>query len=222
MQYSLTNVLATAGVQDRLAVSAGSLCYSIMLLVGIGLARIAVERGSPAAVYVLLPPAAVAFGGLYVHIWQFGVASAAALVIAESSGRRIRKVAAFAAILLAIPWNEIGFDATAFVAVPCAYSIGTMIERRTVRPFLYALAVGIAHVVVRTIQPTISPPNGAMLSTNPLEIGQLPLARYLAATPVSHPFVAQVAKIPTWCGELLLLFAAFTGRRSRNVDQQAE
>jgi hypothetical protein len=222
MQYSLTNVLATAGVPDRLAISAGSLDYCIMLLIGIALARISVERGSPAAVYVLLPPSAVALGGLYVHIWQFGVASAAALLIAESSVGRNRKIAVFAAVLLAIPWNEIGFDATAFVAIPSAFTIGTMIERRMLMPFMYALAVGVAHVVVRTNQPAISPPNGAMLSTNPLEIGQLPLKRYLAATLVSHPFVAQVAKIPTWCGELLLLFASFARRRSGNPERRSE
>jgi hypothetical protein len=105
-QYSLSALLAQAGVDPDLALRLGSLSYVVMAALGIWLggrlARVLGER----AFVVLVPPALVLLGGAYVHIHQMAFALPLAFMLVARRGPW-RAFAITALLLLAIPWQSI-------------------------------------------------------------------------------------------------------------------
>jgi hypothetical protein len=106
-QYSLSALLAVAGVPAGTALGLGTASYLLMAGWGVALAgRLAAKLEDPAAV-LLVPPAFAVVGGTYVHIHQMAFALPLGLLLfARRPGLRALTVAALFA--LAIPWETLG------------------------------------------------------------------------------------------------------------------
>ncbi len=99
-QYSLSAILASAGVPAAAALRAGSLWYVAMLVVGVIVAGRLAQRTRNDAFVVAIPPAFAVFGGSFIHVTQIAVAlPAAALLVAYAP--RERRTLAVVALLAA-------------------------------------------------------------------------------------------------------------------------
>jgi hypothetical protein len=104
-QYSLTYVLHRLGVADGGAILAGNLWYAVLVVAGIAVARRLGPRLQAPSLAALLPAAAGAIGGPYVHLHQVAVVLPAALVFVARVPQR-RALFGWAVLLLAIPWGR--------------------------------------------------------------------------------------------------------------------
>jgi hypothetical protein len=100
-QFSLSSVLALAGVPAAAAEALGTLDYAAMIVLGIWAAAQTAARWHEPAVIALLPPAFVVLGGPYVHQHHLAMAIPMAL-LAFAQTRRREFVAAI--VLLGVPW----------------------------------------------------------------------------------------------------------------------
>jgi hypothetical protein len=107
-QYSLTSLLWSLGTPIPPALAAGSLCYVVMLGVGIAIARGAVARAGDRAFAVLVPAAAVLLGGPFLHDHQLAAALPLGLTLAGgfAAGSRPWLATVVAVVLLAVPWQS--------------------------------------------------------------------------------------------------------------------
>ncbi len=104
-QYSLSALLAQAGVAPGLALQVGALSYLLMLAAGVVLAGRLAGSLQDRAFVALVPPALVLLGGAYEHIHQMAFALPLAfMLVARRSPWRTLAVAAL--LLLAVPWQS--------------------------------------------------------------------------------------------------------------------
>ena len=104
-QYSLSAVLAAAGVAPVAAVRAGMLWYILMIVAGMLAGGTLAKRTNNAAFIVCVPLAFAVFGGTFIHLTQLAAAlPAAALLVSYTTGTR-RALALVALLLLAVPWG---------------------------------------------------------------------------------------------------------------------
>jgi hypothetical protein len=108
-QYGLPSLLWTLGTPIPAALAAGSLCYAVMLTLGLAIARGVVVRTGDAAFAVTIPAAAVLLGGPFLHDHQLAAALPLGLMLAGSvpAGSRAWTAAVMAVVLLAIPWQSL-------------------------------------------------------------------------------------------------------------------
>lgn len=106
-QYSLSALLAAAGVAPSLALGLGAASYLLMAGCGIALAGRVAAKLDDRAVVLLLPAAFAVVGGTYVHIHQMAF-TLPLLLLLVARRPRLRALTIAALIALAIPWETLG------------------------------------------------------------------------------------------------------------------
>jgi len=211
-QYSLSAVLASAGVSAAAALRAGSLWYVAMLVAGTVVAGLLARRTRNDAFVVAIPPAFAVFGGTFIHVTQIAVALPAGALLVAYAPRERRTLAVIALLVLAVPWGW--FDSPALLLAPLfpiAYLAWRYWPGNLVATLLAAIAAAVllfgveslhamaaSHAVAHAVAPVIDP--------------RLPEASWSAFAQKSSTggFAAWAVRIPTWAGLALLLVLATT------------
>ena len=216
-QYSLSYVAHLAGLDERAASRLGALSYIVMLAAGIVAGRLAAARTRMPALLLLVPPAFAVFGGPFVHVQQLAIALPAALVLG-SARRREAGLCAAAIFLLAIPWGalallNVNLVLAAGIAFVLAHDLfdlpilrSALVSALVMAPLVILLSSLGAHPV-----PAIGPID-LRDGSNLAEVGW---RRFMDEDYRSGILQNNVAKIPGWCGLLLIALASIGFDRSR-------
>jgi hypothetical protein len=210
-QYSATWIAHLAGLDAHWSVRTGLICYAIMTAGGVALAgRLNSRTGAPGWL-VLLPLAACATGGSFVHEVQVTAALPFAVLFFQTAPGRARATAAAIVIALALPWYQVLWMPIVIVLVViCAFTIGTYaIDRRY---GLYAaaaagaLCICLLHLEVQHVVIAASHAIPRELAS-PSPLASVPWGRasWREESAITAALVAE--KGITW----LALIAAFTG-----------
>ncbi|MGP6157114.1 MAG: glycosyltransferase 87 family protein [Vulcanimicrobiaceae bacterium] len=105
VQYSLTTLAHTLGLSERAALTAGSVSYAAMLVLGVWLARRLARAWGDEAPIVLAPAAFVLLGGVFIHLHQMAAALPLAFVLVGRTRGSSRMLAVAAVLALALPWE---------------------------------------------------------------------------------------------------------------------
>jgi hypothetical protein len=231
-QFSLTSVLHLLRIPDTAALIIGSFSYVAMAAAGIWLARYAARAYSSDAFVVVLPAAAVLFGGAYIHDVQFAAVLPAALLLCSKDRERFSVWLVLG--LLIVPWFTFGTGGHTigiFVRLICALAIGWMAilateRRRSIKrsvAVISALALFVSFLAIASVMPHRSEPAGSVIPAQflaPLASAQDNWGAYLRATPTLSTTTAreEFEKLPFWLGLLgLLLLAADAPIRAVNT-----
>ncbi len=199
MQYSLAHVLKLAGVSAGTALLVGSFSYIVAAAAGIALALRLSKRD--AAYVVLVPPGVALIGGTYVHVWQLSVVMPLTLLVAMRASGATRACASAAAVLLCAPWIEIGFPATAFVAVPAVFTLVALLSSSIILAVSLGLGVAVASATMSSAQPVLLPVVAQPPVLKPDDLAEVPWSRYVdAANPRAQLPIAFALQLPTWLG----------------------
>jgi hypothetical protein len=122
-QYSLSTILAAAGVSDRASAQIGALSYLVMLALGVVAGRRLAQRYTDGAFALVIPTAFALIGGSFVHTEALAAAVPAAMMLFARETRR-RALLMATSILLTVPWI-FATSAALFLApiVPVAYLV---------------------------------------------------------------------------------------------------
>jgi len=125
-QYSLSWLLAYAGVPAQPALAGGTLSYIALTVLGVAAAAIFVRLRATTALIVLFPVACAMLGGSFTHLYQvsFAVPAAVCLMTVERGVKQT--VAAIGVMLLAVPW-QILFVGNAKSKVLVAMVVGAVL-----------------------------------------------------------------------------------------------
>jgi hypothetical protein len=217
-QYSLTRVLAMLGASPSTALLAGSASYVVMVAVGITLA--AHLRGRRLAYVLLLPPAAAALGGSFIHDVQIAAALPAALLLAADLPA-LRGWAIGAAMLLIVHVGSHGFMTYVSLAALLAVAVLSWMLPSGKGPLSRALAVAAsllvtaaAAVLLWALPHPPDVPQRALPATTPNEYASTAWGAYIRSRPdMSRPSARTVVeKFPSWLGLLVLMGCALRAR----------
>jgi hypothetical protein len=215
-QYSLTYLAHLAGLGEHAASLFGTLSYVAMLAAGIVAGRLAAARTGAPALFLLVPPAFAVFGGPFVHVQQLAIAIPAALVLSSARlpGTRLSAVAVF---LLAVPYGALtllglGLPLVAGVTFVLALDL---FELPPVRSALVsAVSVGTLVAILSSLVPRPTPIIGPLDQRDGRALAADGWRTHVEATFHSNPLQYNLAKIPGWCG-LLLIVLVSSGSLSR-------
>ncbi len=212
-QYSLSAILASAGVPAAAALGAGSLWYVAMLVVGAIVAGLLAQRTGNDAFLVAIPPAFAVFGGTFIHVTQIAAALPAAALIVAYAPRERRTLAVLALLVLAVPWGW--FDSPALLITPLfpiAYLAWRYWPANLIATLLAAISAALLLFGVDSLQ-AIAAPHVVAHAATPAIDARLPEASWSAFTQKSSTgsFAAWAVRIPTWVGLALLLVLAVAG-----------
>ncbi|HEX3369081.1 MAG TPA: hypothetical protein VHS56_05865 [Candidatus Cybelea sp.] len=209
-QYSLTYLLARAGVPATPALLLGQLSYFAMLAAGIWLGAKLSTSLTRRELIAYLPAACGVAGGAYVHMIDVPIAIPAALVLAVALRDRERIFAALAVALLAVPWIAVWIGKKLFLAA--LFIVAVLLIRLRIAAALAAAAfVAIAVVIyVFELHPPPPFPNAAAIASfSPNDLAQVAWAAYVNA--IGNPAPGWLLiKLPTWAALLALLGAAWS------------
>jgi hypothetical protein len=199
-QYSLTSVLATAGLPAKLALLVGALSSIVMIVLAAVVATRLVDTSRRREFFAFVPAAFALVGGTFVHLDGVAASLPLALACVAIWPRPATRWAPMVPILLlAVPWLfsqqwKALFFACALVAAALLATFRIAI-RPAIALFL-AAAVGLWLIALHTPQPlkvlAIAMPSGNMLASD--------WTLSTAADPLR-----ELAKIPTWIGLLGLV-----------------
>ena len=216
-QFSLAYVLSYAGLPVRSALAVGAASTVAMLFLATVLARL--DRNRDVAYVVYLPAAAAIVGGTYVHLAQVALAIPAALLaVRDADSPRVRTAAAFALVLLAIPWP---YPAILKQLLPAALLIvGVLTWYLTRGSMVRTLAAAACCwlVLIPIENHTTGPPPALTLARRPAsELATISGAEATHAESTRDP-VHFAVKIATWAGLLALMgsSAAVAARPARS------
>ena len=202
-QYSLTNVLASAGVPSQFALLAGSVSFAGMLLLGVWLSRRLAARTGSNAYFVLVPAALCVIGGTYVHLPEIAAAIPLALVLTRSTqGAAQRWPILIPSILLMIPWPFTQAIKALFFSCMLAVAIVLVAFKAGAREglVLFAAAAAGAYLIALNTPPPLVPVAAAGLSHGVHAVLASSAVLSIPADPLR-----EIAKVPTWIGLLWLL-----------------
>lgn len=192
-QYSLSSLLAAAGIAVPIALALGAASYALALVVGLYLGRRLATTYADPAFLVLTPLAAVLLGGPFLHIHQIAGAMPLALLSFAHARSRTSRVALLAAIVaLAIPWQTVA-ESHAFADRPGVQS------------------ASLAHVALSPPRPMDSVEKSYTAYVDAF-------AKRLDRRSISEQFLW---KVPTWLALLLLAWFAWSARNSRGTLRSA-
>jgi hypothetical protein len=221
-QYSLTTLLAEAGVAPGLAIAAGNVQYATMFVLGCEVARRAARALEAPELAVLLPPAFVALGGPFIHLTQIAVAIPAGIALLARFPRG-RTLAGSALLLLAVPWQDVvengvlaATAATACVGAVLAYAIwgrGRALPVATLALALVAFAEGELRQAYPP--PQVSATAALAAVSQPERLAEDSWQAYLDATQPHQPLRLDAVRLPAWAGLLALIVAAVSAARVR-------
>jgi hypothetical protein len=205
-QYSLTWLSRLLDAPERIAISLGELSYLITLAAGIAVAACLYRKRQDGVFLVTIPPAFALIGGPYIHISQMAAALPAALHL-YARMPTLRRPLGWAILLLAVPW--IAFSELQTVLPFLVLGIGllawTFIEDRRIALgttvgsiALLVAAAATFHFNIPITRITVSPSafseDAWRLAVNAL---------FSQHTAFFFPL-----KVPTWCGLLIIAWAA--------------
>lgn len=95
LQYSLTTLLSFLRIPERYAVFAGQIDYIIMAVIGIVVASRLAKSTNRRELLVLVPPAFVLLGGVFIHLYQFATVFPAAFCLLSSPLAYVRRAMIF-------------------------------------------------------------------------------------------------------------------------------
>jgi hypothetical protein len=206
-QYSLTSVLASAGVVDTTAVRAGSLWYLGMLVAGAVVAGSLAKKHRNPAFLVCVPPAFAVFGGTFVHVTQIVAALPATVLFLAYATAERRTLAIVALLLLAVPWTMATSPAVGLApAFPIAflawrYTNGSVRAAMLAAVIAGILLVGLDHAYVLVAAQHLQPYVGSSIDPRLAEATWSEFARKNSTNSIA----AWIARIPTWTGLIVLL-----------------
>jgi hypothetical protein len=218
-QYSLTYLLARAGVPGAPAVLLGEISYFAISAIGIWLGAKLSAMLTRRELIAYLPAACGVTGGAYVHMIDVAVAIPAALVLAVALRGRARVVAALAVALLAVPWIAVWIGKKLFLAT--LFVVAVVLMRLRVGAAIGVAALAAIAVVVYAFELNPPPPFPsavAIASFSPSDLAQIAWGAYVSA--IGNPAVGWLLiKLPTWAALLALLGAAGSAaaQRPRNA-----
>ncbi len=214
-QYSLTYVLAAAGVPPAVAQISGGASYLVLLLAGLWLAPRAAAALRHRELLVFVPALCAVIAGPFLHQEELCFALPALLVLTAGARGRERVVASLALCLLAVPWILVWGTKQLFLAslLACAVILlRSAIDLRIAAAALCAIAAAIYAFELHP--PHLPVPHGGSLpSYAPNALVQSEWRAYTQARSTRDPLWLAI-KLPSW-GALLaaLAIAARSGSR---------
>ena len=220
-QYSLTWLLATLGQPPATALALGSASYAFMLALGVTLGTYLGARRRLGYV-MLLPPAAVALGGTFVHDVQIAAAIPFAFLLARDV-RPLRLWALGVVPLLLLPATSMlhpGFPIPALAALAVVFLIGQTIatnQQPLHRGLIYVAQAALVGVVAMWLWSghrgavAVSPPIVITApKISPDDYAPVVWRAYLDATgAVGKPKLHYIfEKIPGWFALIVLVCGA--------------
>jgi hypothetical protein len=217
-QYSLTRIVALMGASSATALLAGTASYVLMFVVGLTLARRLCDRRL--AYVLLLPPAAVALGGAFIHDVQIATALPVALLLVADVPA-MRTWATGAAMLLIVHVGFRGF--MAYVSIVSLIAVAALCLTLPLGKSIWPRALALAVVLLITggaysllphrpvsSHSAVAAPQ-ALPVTRPDEYASTAWGDFLRSrSDASQPSARYVLeKLPTWLGLLILLWCAF-------------
>ena len=224
-QYSASYAAVELGAQDQLAERIGTVSYALAALLGIGLAGALARRRLGDGSLVLIPPAVVLFGGPYLHIQHIGAAVPAALWLYARAPEHRRRLAAFAVLLLAIPWGAFVdlMSVLPLVALATAILARDLLRLR----FTFALALGAlaACAVVTAMSAfTLRPPAdySTLGGADAAFLAERSWRVLIDTTFHGNVLLFTLARIPTWLGLAILIALGAQADRGAGRGQDFE
>jgi len=210
-QFSLTHVLHIFGVSDAGAVAAGEGCYVAMLIAGLIVAARLRAALQDDAVLVAVPVAFTLIGGPFVHLVQIAAALPCALIL-DAHLPRFRPALRWAVVLLAVPWagmvnQSILFEL--FVAMGIFALAWYCIGDLRVAGVAASAQLATFGLLVSTATP------GSPLSIQNVHLAPTAFSdevwRIVVSADLSaEPFLYFAFLVPTWCGLLIVAWAAIS------------
>ncbi len=220
-QYSLSTIVAALGASDPAAVTAGSISYAVMVILGVAVGLRLSRRFVDGAFAVLVPTAFALVGGTFVHTEAMAAAVPAALLI-YTRAPEYRAWAFFGGVLLlTVPWMfAVSVVMLLAPVFPIAYLTSALWSRKRVQMatvalaslvgivVLFAIAFATRHAVTPAhVRPAIDPR----------------LAEYAWRDFVLKGSTNRLAmwllRLPTWAGLLSTAALAVTLSRSRSDER---
>jgi hypothetical protein len=218
-QYSLTYLLARAGVPAASALLLGEISYFAMSAIGIWLGARLSTTLTRRELIAYLPAAAGVAGGAYVHMIDIAVAIPAALVLAIALRGRARIVAVLALALLAVPWIAVWIGKKLFAATLFVVAILLMRLKAGAAIGVAAFAaIALAVYAFELNPPPPFPSSIAVVSFSPNDLAQVAWGAYVGT--IGNPALGWLLiKLPTWAALLALFGTAWSAavRLRRNA-----
>ncbi len=210
-QYSATWIAYALGVRPNAAIVVGEATYIVFLFAGLTGGRLLQRRWNEPAALVLAPLAAAVIGGTFVHASQIALALPfAALFTTREQGSR-RTLGAIALAILAVPWG--GQAAVIVLGVIVAAAVvfaATANSRLAFRVALAATALTLALLFLARHPMTLRRSGSFPVAQSSEEVTSAPWGRYIWREQSAVSIESWLAKAPTWCALLLLVYGTAT------------
>lgn len=214
-QYSLTYLLAFAGMSSDAARVAGTVSYFVMLVTALAVAPALSRRLARRELLVFFPALCSVVGGAYLHAEELCFAIPAVLLLAYVTQGIQRTVYTLAACLLAVPWILVWGEKQLFVLsiFLCATILLTL--QRDIRVTISALAVIATLIYAFELRPPWLPvPAVPAHAYSAHELVQDEWRQYAESRTTSNPLWLAI-KVPTWIALLATVGLAAYAPRSR-------
>lgn len=215
-QYSLTTLLTRSGADPNVAIAFGELSYSAMCILGV-VAGVKLARSLKAPeLLVLLPPAFVLLGGLFVHLTQMAFAVPALLVLTRVMPER-RGPLSLALLLVAIPWDHLakvpaGLVAATTAMVVLAIGLGVWRPaRRTIAIVAVAFALlGAGESLLHQMlaRPQVDATFATSAADRPGALAEVSWSAFTAVAANEDQRLYLASHAPTWAGIVLMVAVA--------------
>lgn len=214
-QFSLTHMLALAGVGDTTALQIGGLSYLLMIAAGVLVGHRLATGAGFAPYLALVAPAFALLGGTYVHDLQFIVALPLAVTVLARKSTWWR---ATAALLLCIPWTASASRLGMFLTLAAVCGVVALAARGH-RLIAGAMAASLVTTFAILVYFT-PPPRASAVFQRHLPGTALAAQEWredVEAAPRNHgnSFASSRRKLPIWLGSAMLLALCCSAAYSR-------
>ncbi|HMD02928.1 MAG TPA: glycosyltransferase 87 family protein [Candidatus Baltobacteraceae bacterium] len=207
-QLSLSYFLHRLGLDETLALRAGSLSYLVMLALGVGLSPPLAQRLRSPGLLAALPPALALLGGPFGHIAQVPAALPATLLLLARAPQA-RRVLSAVTVMLAIPWVQFTTLGTLF-GVLAALATGIIARTLGGARAMAAAALGFGALLfvglLLALVLTQPPDPTALLAAHydPRALAESSWGLYVTTVAGSNLAAYDLARVPTLAGLLVL------------------
>ena len=216
-QYSLTYLLAHAGIPTGVAALAGAASYVVMLVAGLLLAPAASRRFGRPELVAFIPALCSTIGGTYLHPEELCFAIPALLVLANAARETPRTVLALALCTLSIPWILVWGSKQLFLASIFVCAVILLQLRIDLRASVlsFCLLAGTIYAF------ELHPPSLPVVRAAPQVYAASGLVqdewRYYAQQRSSSDPLWLAIKVPAWAALLAGLIVAVRATRDHSV-----
>lgn len=216
-QYSLTYLLAYAGLPAGAATFAGAVSYLAMLAVGLALAPAVSRRLGRPELIAFIPALCSTVGGTYLHPEELCFALPALLVLASAARGSRRTVLGLALCALAVPWILVWGSKQLFLASIFVCAVILLQLRIDLRAALLSLCLLAATIYLFELHPPSLPVvRAAPQVYAPSSLVEDEWRSYAQRRSSSDPLWLAI-KIPAWAALLAGLLVAARSARDHSV-----